>query len=312
MVIQRETAATPRLRGVLAPVLTPFKENLTPDPARFTAHCLRLLACGAGVAVFGTTSEANSLSVGERMDLLDALLDADIAPSLLMAGTGCCALPDTVALTRKAVDSGCSGVLMLSPFYYKNVGDDGLFAAYSEVVQRVGDARLRICLYHIPAVSGVPLSIPLIERLLTAWPGVVAGIKDSSGEWSHTETLLRHFQSETFDVFCGSEVFLLQTLRGGAGCITATANVNAAAVVDLCRTWQEADAEAKQRALADTRKIFEMMPVIASMKSYLARQLHDPAWATVRPPLVQVGKDDAALLQKELVSAGFPIPRLQE
>jgi 4-hydroxy-tetrahydrodipicolinate synthase len=149
--------------------------------------------------------------------------------------------------------------------------------------------------------------------LLTAWPGVIAGIKDSSGEWSHTETLLRNFQSDTFDVFCGNEVFLLQTLRaGGAGCITATANVNAAAVVDLCRTWREPDAEEKQRSLADTRKIFEMMPVIASMKSYLALQLHDPEWATVRPPLLRVGKDKAALLQNELVSAGFTGTRQQE
>jgi 4-hydroxy-tetrahydrodipicolinate synthase len=309
MTMQKNTdAPVQRLRGVLAPVLTPFKENLAPDPERFKAHCRRLLACGAGLAVFGTTSEANSLSVGERMDLLDALLDAGIAPSLLMVGTGCCALPDTVALTRKAVEAGCAGVLTLPPFYYKNISDDGLFASYSEIVQRVGDTRLRIYLYHIPPVSRVPLSITLVERLLSAWPGVVAGIKDSSGEWSHTETLLRNFQSDTFDVFCGSEVFLLQTLRaGGAGCITATANVNAAAIVGLCRTPLEPGADDKQRALTGTREIFETMPVIASMKAYLARQLNDPAWATVRPPLVRADKDKAAQLLKELADIRIKI-----
>jgi 4-hydroxy-tetrahydrodipicolinate synthase len=303
--------ASSRLRGVLSPVLTPFKKNLAPDPVRYVAHCRRLVACGAGLAVFGTNSEANSLSVDERLELLDALTAAGIAPPLLMPGTGCCALPDTVTLTRKAVESGCAGVLMLPPFYYKNVTDDGLFAAYSEVVQRVGDARLRIYLYHIPPVAGVSLSLNLIERLLKAWPGVIAGIKDSSGDWSNTEELLRNFRSDAFDVFCGSEVFLLQTLRGGgAGCITATGNVNTAAIVDLYRTWEEPGADAKQLALTNTRKIFEIMPMIASMKACLAWKLKDPEWATVRPPLVQASPEKAVQLQKELEAAGFTLPGL--
>ena len=190
----------PRLRGVLSPVLTPFKKNLDADPVRFVQHCKWLVDSGVGLAIFGTNSEANSLSVAERINLLDALCKAGVDPAKMMPGTGCCALPDTVELTSAAVNAGCAGVLMLPPFYYKGVPDEGLFRAYSEVIQRVGDSRLRIYLYHIPPVAQVPLSLDLIERLIKAYPGTIAGIKDSSGDWSNTEAMLKRFQSDHFDV----------------------------------------------------------------------------------------------------------------
>ncbi|MCL2122650.1 MAG: dihydrodipicolinate synthase family protein [Desulfovibrionaceae bacterium] len=303
------TTQRSRLRGVLSPVLTPFTNALEPDPGRFVRHCRWLLDSGVGLAVFGTNSEANSLSVAERLHLLDALLAAGVEPAKLMPGTGCCALPDTVELTRRAVSSGCAGVLMLPPFYYKNLSDDGLFRSYSEVIQRVGDGRLRIYLYHIPPVAQVPLSLALIARLLKEYPGAIAGIKDSSGDWSNTEAMLQHFQSDSFDVFCGSEVFLLQTLRGGgAGCITATGNVNPAAIVDLYKTWKNPGADEKQAELTATRRAFEIMPMIASMKAAIAWKRNDEQWHTVRPPLMNAPADKAARLRELLAKRGFTMP----
>ena len=157
-----------RIRGVLAPVVTPFRADLSPDPERFIRHCQCLISHNCGLAPFGTTSEANSLSTEERMSLLDALIEADIDPSRTMPGTGCCSIVDTVALTAHAVKHGCAGVLMLPPFYYKDVSEEGLYRYFSEVVQRVGDARLKIYLYHIRPVAIVGITPGLVERLRLA------------------------------------------------------------------------------------------------------------------------------------------------
>ncbi len=216
-----------RICGVLSPVVTPFDSELRPDRERFVRHCRWLIDQGVGLAVFGTNSEANSMSVAEKIALLDALIDAGLPPARMMPGTGCCAFTDSVELTRHALRRRCAGVLMLPPFYYKGVPDNGLFRSYAEIIERVGESDLRIYLYHIPPVSQVPISLALIERLLQAYPGTIAGIKDSSGDWSNTQAMLERFQPREFDVFAGSETFLLATLRGGgAGCITATGNVN--------------------------------------------------------------------------------------
>jgi len=238
---------------VFVPACTPFRADLSVDGERLVAHCRWLLAQGAGgLAVFGTTSEANSLSAGERMGALDQLVDGGISAGLLMPGTGCCALPETVALTRHAVERGCMGVLLLPPFYYKGVSDDGLFAGIAELVQRVADDRLRIYLYHIPPMTNVGFSLALIERLLKAFPGVVVGIKDSSADWKHTQALLQAFPD--FEIFPGSETYLLDGLRlGSAGCISATANVNVAAMRALIDAWQTPAADAMQQRLNAVR-----------------------------------------------------------
>jgi 4-hydroxy-tetrahydrodipicolinate synthase len=176
----------------------------------------------------------------------------------------------------------------------------------------VGDGRLRVYLYHIPPVAQVPLSLALIERLLKEYPGTIAGVKDSSGDWSNTEAMLGRFQSDSFDVFCGSEVFLLRTLRGGgAGCITATGNVNPAAIVDLYATWQSPGAEEKQAELAATRRTFEIMPLIPSMKAAIAWKRNDEQWHTVRPPLVNAPADKAAQLREALTRRGFAMPGIE-
>ncbi|HEU4385221.1 MAG TPA: dihydrodipicolinate synthase family protein [Anaeromyxobacteraceae bacterium] len=303
--------APPRLGGVLAPVLTPFRADLEPDVDRLVRHCRWLLSQGcAGLAPFGTTSEANSLSAGERQSLLERLLEGGLDAARLVPGTGCCALTETVGLTRHAVRAGCAGALLLPPFYYKQVSEDGLFRSFAEVIERVGDARLRLYLYHIPPVAQVPIGVGLVERLLRAYPETVAGIKDSSGDFANTQALLA-LSGSGLDVFVGSERFLLANMRGGgAGCITATGNVNPAAIARLHREWRSAGAEALQAGLDALRGLVERFPVIAALKEILAHHGADPAWRTVRPPLTSLTQPQAGELLAGLSRLGFAMPGL--
>lgn len=292
-------------RGILVPALTPFRSDLSPDADAFVTHCRWLLDQGAdGLAVFGTTSEANSIGLEERMGLLDHLIDAGVPPSVLMPGTGTTALTDTVRLTAHAVDRGCAGVLMLPPFYYKAVDDDGLFASYSEVIQRVGSRALRVYLYHIPPVAQVPLSLELIGRLLRDYEGTVVGLKDSSGDWSNTASVLEEYPG--LATFCGSELFLLDTLRGGgAGSITATANVNIAAIRRVYERWREDDADALQEDINAVRKAFEQYPPIPALKAIVAAHYGSNDWRIVRPPLKALGAAETQALTETLDSLDF-------
>jgi len=304
----RQGGERPRIRGLLSPVVTPFKADLSVDAERLARHCRWLVSQNCGLAVFGTNSEANSLSLEERLELLESLIAAGIDAGAMMPGTGCSALPDSVRLTRRAVELGAAGVLMLPPFYYKGVSDEGLFRNFAEVIERVGDARLRIYLYHIPPVSQVPISLALIERLLKAYPGTVAGIKDSSGDWQNTEAMLKAFPG-IFDVFAGSEAFLLANMRGGgAGCISATANINPAAIAGLYAHWQDADADSRQEKLNDLRFAMQKFPMIPALKHTVARFGGDPAWKTVRPPLVALSAEQGAALDAALDARGFTMP----
>jgi 4-hydroxy-tetrahydrodipicolinate synthase len=301
-----------RPRGVYSPVVTPFRKNLQPDHGRYVRHCRWLVGQDVGLAVFGTNSEANSMSIAEKQALLDSLLEAGIPPSRLMPGTGCAALTDTVELTRYAVAHGCQNVLMLPPFYYKGVSDDGLFRSYSEVIQRVGDGSLRVYLYHIPPVSQVPITLTLIERLLKAYPGTIAGVKDSSGNWNNTQAMLERFQPQGFDVFTGSETFLLANLRaGGVGCITATGNVNPGPIVQLYRNWQAPGADERQRALDATRAEFAKFVMIPALKAAIAIYAKDPEWGTVRPPLVDLTPTECDALAAALRGVGFTMPGIE-
>ena len=302
-----------RLRGVLAPVITPFHADYSPDAARFVRHCQWLLAHGCdGLAVFGTNSEANSLAAGERMALLEQLVAAGVPAAKLMPGTGCCSMTETAQLTAHAVALGCAGVLTLPPFYYKGVPEEGLFRHFSEVIQRVGDARLRLYLYHIPPVAVVPITAGLVARLLDAYPQAVAGLKDSSGDWSNTKGLIESFGARGFDVFAGSEVFLLRTLRaGGAGCITAGANVNPHGIARVYRGWQGPEAEALQAEADRVRAILQgSSSMIPALKGCVAHYGQDPAWRTVRPPLVELPEAERQSLMLALGEAGFAMPEL--
>ena len=301
-----------RIEGVLSPVITPFRKDYSPDAERFVRHCKWLLKSGcSGLAVFGTNSEANSLSVSEKRHLLEKLVSAGVPAASLMPGTGHCALSDSIEMTRAAVELGCAGVLMLPPFYYKGVPDEGLYRNFAEVIERVGDERLQVYLYHIPPVSQVSISLNLIERLLAKYPGSIAGVKDSSGDWSNTKAMLDAFAKSGFDVFAGSEVFLLDNMRnGGKGCITATGNINPGPIDNVYRNWRGADADKLQAGITATRKIVQKYNVISALKSAVAHFGNDPQWKTCRPPLIELSPSEENTLISELRASGFTMPGL--
>jgi len=299
-----------RMSGVLCPVITPFDDRLSPDPDRLIRQCQWLLSQNVGLAVFGTNSEANSLSIEEKMMLLDRLVEAGIDTNRMMPGTGCCALTETVKLTQHAVKLGCAGTLMLPPFYYKGVSDDGLFASFAEVIERVGSSSLRIYLYHIPPVSQVGISLDLIERLVKAYPDTVVGVKDSSGDWDNTNAMLER-RWDDFRVFAGAETFLLQNMQsGGAGCISATANINPAAIDRLYQEWQSTQAEGLQKDLDEIRETAMAYPMIPALKATVAHFSNDAQWRTVRPPLVALADDQSSALVTSLLKKGFDMPGL--
>ena len=302
-----------RLHGVLAPVLTPFHADLSPDARRLARFCRWLLAHGcSALAPFGTTSEANSLSVDERESLLDSILENGVPADRLLPGTGACALTDVVRLTSQAVSRGCAGVLMLPPFYFKAVSEDGFFRFFAEVIERVGDARLRIYLYHFPPVAHVGFSPKLVERLLHAYPRTVAGMKDSSGDFGNTKTILDAFAASGFDVFVGSERFLLAGMRrGGAGCISATANVNAGAIDRLYRAWKSPEAEGLQAEVDAVRGAVEKVPLIPGLKAIVAHFAADPDWITVRPPFVDLTTAQRDTLLADLAALKLALPDLR-
>ena len=296
-----------RFAGVLVPALTPFGRDLAPDAAKLGRYCRWLLDQGAnGLAVFGTTSEANSLALEERRSLLESLIESGVPADRLMPGTGLCALPESVALTRHAVAAGCGGVLMLPPFYYKGVGDDGLFGSYAEVIERVGEADLRIYLYHFPAMSGVPITLDLVERLIATYPETVVGLKDSSGDIANTLALLRRFPG--FSVFPGSEKLLFEALgHGAAGCISATANVNVGPIRRLIDAYPGPAAEALHGAVSRLREAIEGRPMVPALKALLAHASGDADWSIVRPPLAPLDADAAAALVAAAHEAGLEL-----
>jgi 4-hydroxy-tetrahydrodipicolinate synthase len=268
--------------GVYAAALTPLREDLSIDRRAFAEHCRRLLAEGCdGLAIFGTTGEANSFSVGERVEAWQALVADGIPAETLLPGTGACALSDAVALTREALAAGAPGVLALPPFYYKGVSDDGLFGFFAELIERVGDDRLRLFLYHIPLQTILGFSFELIARLLDAYPSVIAGTKDSSGDAARIEAVCREFPQ--LRVFAGTEALLLDTLSwGGAGCISATLNVTAPLASEVFRDRAQ---EAQDR-LTERRLYLERFPVIPALKAIIRDPTGDDAWRALRPPLV--------------------------
>ncbi len=299
-----------KFSGILSPVLTPFTKDLKPDSRRLVKLCRWLSSQNVALVLFGTTSEANSLSLEEKISLLNDLIDAEINPSLLMPGTGCCSLTETVQLTSHAVKLGCKGTLMLPPFFYKDINDDGLFRSYAETIERVGDSALKIYLYHIPPVSGVNISLDLIERLVIRYPNTIVGVKDSSGNWENTQSILER-QLDDFRVFAGSEHFLLQTMRaGGAGCISATANINPNAIYNLYKKWKSNQADDLQKQLNQVRATLESYPMIPALKSVVSYYSNHPDWTIVRPPFISLEKETQKELIQKLKSLGFVMPNL--
>ena len=293
--------------GVWSPAITPLHSNLGIDYERYVAHARWLLANGChGLTVFGTTGEANSFSVEERMALLEALLSEGIDPGRLMVGTGCCALTDSLTLSRHAMANGCRQLLMLPPFYYKGVSDEGLFRSFARIIDGVGEPDMRLFFYHFPRLSGVPITTGLINRTRSAYPEVVAGVKDSSGDREHTLALIERYPE--LAIFPGAETLLLAGLRtGGAGCITASANVNVAAIRRLYDAWcgSGQDADTLDHAVRAIRAAMESHPMVPALKCVAAHFRGDPDWARVRPPMVALSSEQGTDLLSQLEAAGF-------
>ena len=294
--------------GVNTAVLTPMHDDLSPDLDRLAARCRWLLANGCnGLGVLGTTGEANSLGVSERLDLLEGIVARGIPGAKLLPGVGTPAIPDTVALLRKAAELGGRGVLVLPPFFYKNPSEDGLFAYFSEVINRAGSGTL-IYLYHFPAQSAVPFTVDFIARLLKAFPGTIKGIKDSSGDFANTSAYVDHFAADGFEVYCGDDGALHRLLQaGGAGCITAASNVTSAVNAEVYAKAGTPDGEAAQTVLSAMRKVITAAPLIPGLKALVARHTGDAAWTNIRPPHLQLSAAAAANRFAAFDACGFAL-----
>ena len=296
--------------GVNAAVLTAMHPNLSPDLDRTAAHGRWLLANGCnGLAVLGTTGEANSIGVSERMELMEGLVARGLPPVRLLPGTGTSALTDTVALSRHAAGLGCPGVLVLPPFFYKDPSEDGLFAYFSEVVQRLGGAT-QLYLYHFPAHSAVPITVPLIARLLRAYPGAVRGLKDSSGDFANTRSYVDHFAADGFEVYCGDDGALHGLLQaGGAGCITAASNVGCALGGQVYAHWDDEAGRQAQVTLSAIRQAVSSAALIPGLKALVARHTGDAGWNVMRPPHLPLGEAARAKLFAAFDACGVTLAK---
>ena len=271
--------------------------DLSIDHDAYADHARWLLANGCdGVVLMGTTGEANSFSVSERIELLENLIKNGIPKESLMVGTGCAALTDTVALSRHALECGVQRVLMLPPFYYKDPTDAGLFASFDQVIQRVGDASLRVYLYHFPKMSVVPFSEALISDLRKAYPETVVGLKDSSGDLQHMLRLIREFPG--FNVFTGTERYLLEVVNaGGAGCVSATTNITCRLAQSVYQGWKKGDVDlATLSLMKEVRGAIERRALIPTLKWIVAQKRDCPSWENVRPPHLPLGNPETETL----------------
>ena len=294
------------VHGLWCAMLTPLDSAGGVDHGLMVAHARSLLERGVdGVAPFGTTGEGQSFSLDERLAGVDALLAAGVPGARVVAATGCAALPETIVLTRHGMQAGCAACLVLPPFFWKDVTDDGLFAWYANVIEAVGDPRLRIYLYHIPQISGTPLSVDLVARLAAAFPGIIAGVKDSAGNWTHTQALLARLPQ--LAILVGHEPHLPRLMRaGGAGTICGVANLFPALVKALLSP--NATPEDEQRVISFIEIAFRQ-PFLAGFKAILAEQTRCPGWQAVRAPLLPLAAPSrnallAALREVGLIAAG--------
>ena len=299
--------------GVNTAVLTPMRDDLAPDLDRMAAHCRWLLANGCtGLGILGTTGEANSLGIAERLELMDGLAARGLPAERMLPGVGTTAIPDTALLLRKAASLGCRGVLVLPPFFYKNPTDDGLFAYFSEVIERAGTGT-KIFLYHFPQQSAVPFGVELVGRLLKAFPGVVKGIKDSSGDFANTRAYVEHFAADGFEVYCGDDAALHELLQiGGAGSISAASNVSSAFNARVCANVGTAAGEAAQATLSAIRKAVTSVALIPGLKALMARHTGDPGWETVRPPFLKLPAEARARLFAAFDACGVTLAQAAE
>ncbi|MEZ5797611.1 MAG: dihydrodipicolinate synthase family protein [Paracoccaceae bacterium] len=294
--------------GVNCAAATPVQPDGAPDLRLFAAHCRALLDEGAhGLAILGTTGEANSFAAADRMALVEAALAAGVRGDQLLPGTSACNVAETVTMTRHAVQSGARGCVLLPPFYYKGASDEGLFRFYAQVIEGVADSRLRVILYHIPQVTQVPISHDLIDRLLREFPGVVVGIKDSSGDFDNMKGMLSRFAG--FTVLAGADPVLLPLLQmGGGGCITATSNLRSADLRIIFDAWQDpgraAEVAAAQERINAWRGLTNAYVQLPTVKTMLARSRGDLGWLNLRPPLVPLSAAECQSVWDRMAALG--------
>ena len=286
-----------RYGGVNAAVLTAMNADLSVDLDRMAAHSKWLLANGCnGLGVLGTTGEANSIGVNERMEVLEGLVARGVPAARMMPGTGMPSITDTVLLSRHAEKLGARGVLVLPPFYYKNPSDDGLFAFFSEAVQRIGSG-LPIYLYNFPQQAAIPFTFALITRLLKAYPGTIRGAKDSSGNFENTGGMAKEFGRDGFEVYAGDDGLLLDLMAvGGAGCITAASNITCAVNQEVYSNWNNPKGTEAQTRLSAARKAVISVPLIPGLKALKARHTGDTTWHNIRPPHLRLDAAQQATL----------------
>jgi 4-hydroxy-tetrahydrodipicolinate synthase len=297
--------STDVLRGVIAPNLTPFNADLSIAEDLYLEHAIWLIDQGCvGLAPFGTTGEALSIGLEERLNLLEKLA-LRIDPDRIVPGTGLTNLPDTLRLTRHAIDLGCAGAMTLPPFYFKGVSDDGLFDYFAWLIEAVDRPSLRLYLYHIPQVAGVGIPPAVARRLHAAFPEIVVGIKDSSGDWSNTEQLLA---IDDMIVYPAQESTLLEGhALGAAGCISATANLNPAAIARLIGMIERGETEGRDALNAEVgafRKLVAGAGPIPAQKALMSAWTGDERWGRMRPPLTPMEAGAAA----DLVAAVDALP----
>lgn len=295
------------IKGLISPILSPFDDNLNFNQEMYNELAKDLLSTGcSGLAPFGTTGEALSVSNDERMQALENLIKSGVSPDKLIPGTGLCNFPDTVKISRHAIELGCRGVMTLPAFYFKDVTDEGLFQYYERLIDEINHPNLKIYLYHIPQVSGVGLSIPLVKKLRSTYPDVIVGIKDSSGVWENTEQLL---SIDGLIVYPGAELPVIDAIKlGGPGCISATANfnpTNIAKVIELSHDGKWDQAEEVHKDVKEVRYLFQDYSAIPAQKAMLAIKYKDERWKNIRPPLVQISEQRSSELADKLRNHGF-------
>lgn len=291
--------------GVFAASVTPLKKDFTIDKDALVKHCNWLLENGNhGICLMGTTGEANSFSIEERMEALDYILEKGISADRLVVGTGCCALPDTVRLTKHAISKKVGGVLMLPPYYYKQLTDDGLAKYFSIVIDQVADDALKIYLYHFPKMTGVPFTIPLIKQLVKSFPNTIVGMKDSDGDWANMKAVLEAIPG--FKLYAGTEKHFLEVLRaGGAGCISATTNLTGNIAAAVYQQKDTPSADKLQESLSAARHAFEGFSFIAAVKQVLSQKQNNTDWLNIRPPNSNLTADQVKSLEERLTNVSL-------
>ncbi|MGE0590566.1 MAG: dihydrodipicolinate synthase family protein [Cyclobacteriaceae bacterium] len=293
--------------GVFAASVTPLNKDFSINLNALSKHCHWLLENGNdGICFMGTTGEANSFSVGERMRALDHVLSSGIESRRLLVGTGCCSLSDTVTLTRHSTSSKVGGVLVLPPFYYKQVSDEGLMRYFESLINQINSSDLKIYLYHFPKMTGVPYTVEFVRQLVDRFPDTVAGMKDSGGDWSNMEAIMRAIPG--FKLYSGTEKYFLNVLRaGGAGCISATTNLTGRLAAKVFEHWKTNHAAALQEKLTQARTAFEVASFIGGVKGVLAKHHKDDDWLNICPPNSPLSADVMDKLERNLSSIDFDL-----